>query len=84
LDGRLLVVPVQRPVILPVALNGANLNLQFQSEAGVNYVLQAATNLAVPIFWTSISTNTGTGGILTFSPPVDPLEPQQYFRVMAY
>jgi hypothetical protein len=48
----------------------------------VNYVLQAATNLVAPVAWANLSTNAGTGGLLTIPAPVDFAEAQKFYRIM--
>lgn len=83
LDGTIHVEAVPVPVIQAVSYNGTTFTLQFPSTAGVNYVLQGTTNLFAPILWTSLSTNSGTGGMLTIPAPVTP-DQQQFYRLQAY
>jgi autotransporter-associated beta strand protein len=66
------------PTILPPTLNGTTLTLQASSQAGFNYVLQAAPQLA-PANWTAIQTNAG-GGVVTFTIPIS-AGTQQFFRI---
>ncbi len=68
-----------RPSIQPVTVNGTNLSIEFSSSAGFNYYLEAATNVAAPV-WIPISTNAG-GGTIAISVPINPAEPRQFFRV---
>jgi len=72
--------PAPVPQILPPSWNGTGLTLQAGSQAGFNYVLQAATQLA-PANWTAIQTNAG-GGLMTFTIPMR-AGPQQFFRICA-
>src|SRR5207302_7850667 len=61
-----------RPLIMSPAVSGANFTLQVaSSQPGFSYVLQATPALA-PVTWTSIQTNAGTGGTLTFTIPITP------------
>ena len=83
-SGIIQVAPLTPPQILPVTLNGTNLMISLQTDAGATYELQMATGVEAPVTWTSIATNTGTGGILTFPTPVDPSQPKQFFRLRAY
>lgn len=84
LDGSIVVAPVVSPAIQVSLQTGTNINLSFPSEAGVNYVLQSATQIAAPIAWTSLSTNVGTGAVLDLSVPVNVGEPSRYFRLLVY
>ncbi|MFO1512624.1 MAG: cadherin domain-containing protein [Verrucomicrobiota bacterium] len=84
LDGTVRVAAVPSPVIQTWTYSGTTFTLQLASTAGVNYVLQGATNLVAPINWTSLSTNAGTGGLLTIPAPVTLGEPQQFYRLQAY
>jgi autotransporter-associated beta strand protein len=61
--------PAPTPTIGSVTVSGGNLQVSVSTVAGYSYVLQTATNLNSPIFWTSISTNAGTGSNLPFSIP---------------
>jgi autotransporter-associated beta strand protein len=67
------------PTITQPGINGANFTLQVSSDAGFNYVLEATPQLA-PATWTGIQTNPG-GGTLTFSIPITPGTPKQFFRI---
>lgn len=79
----LVLPPPNAPVITP-SLSGGNLLMPVNSQSGYTYVLQSATNLVSPVSWTGVTTNAGTGGVLNFSAPVNPVQPQSYFRVVAY
>src|SRR5258708_11526713 len=81
-DGTLRVEAELAPLILPLSLKGGSLTLQFESEANVSYVLQAATNLVPPVARANVSTNAGTGGRLTFPVRVDSSPPQKFYRPM--
>lgn len=67
------------PTIMPLTLSNGNLVLQLQSTAGFSYVVEASPTVS-PASWTGIQTNAG-GGVLTFTIPVDPGNPQRFFRV---
>ena len=84
IDGTLRVAAPTPPQILPVSLIGTNLQISFASEFGVTYVLQSADVLDIPSTWLNISTNNGTGGLLTFPVPVDNNRPQEFLRLLAY
>jgi hypothetical protein len=56
LESQTTLIPPQN---LSATLNsGSNLNFKLTGQPGSNYVLQTATNLAAPIQWQSIATNT--------------------------
>jgi len=82
-DGTLRVEAAPAPLIQPVSISGGNLTVQFQSATDVNYILQSATNLVPPVAWANVSTNAGTGGLLTIPVPVDISQPQRFYRIMA-
>jgi hypothetical protein len=53
--------------ILPDA-NSATVTVTFSGTAGNQYLVQTATNLAPPVIWSSVSTNTaGTNGLWSFT-----------------
>jgi autotransporter-associated beta strand protein len=83
INGSISLLPVKAPILQTAAFNGSNLTLKFQSETGVTYVLQSATNIAPPIVWSGVSTNIGNGSMMTLNPAVDILEPQRFFRLLA-
>ena len=68
---------------ISASLSGTNLTLQFPTEIGVKYVLQSATNLTTPTIWTSQQTNAGNGTVQSLEIPINPAEPQKYFRLLA-
>ena len=68
-----------RPTILPASASGTNFVLLVQSQSGFNYVVEATPALA-PENWTGIQTNAG-GGLLTFTIPIDPANPERFFRI---
>lgn len=73
-------VAVLNPQILPPVLDGANLLLSIQTVSGVNYILQTTPSLEAPVIWTSLSTNSGTGGILSFPIPMNTEGGRSFFR----
>jgi hypothetical protein len=62
-------VTVQTPSTLSIKANGdGTATIAFAGTAGAKYVVQAATNLAPPVAWINVSTNTaGTDGRWTFT-----------------
>ena len=83
-NGTLSVTPPTRPQLLPVVLSGTNLQISLQSELGVSYILEMTTSLDAPMAWTPVSTNSGTGALLTIPAPFDAAQPQSFFRLEAY
>lgn len=83
-NGTLGVVAPTGPLLMPVALSGTNLLISLQSEFGLSYILETATNLNAPTTWTPVSTNSGTGALLTIPVPLDAGQPQRFFRVVGY
>ena len=83
-NGSASVVSSSAPQLVPVGLSGTNLLLSLQSELGLNYVLQGATNLDAPMSWRPVFTNSATGAMLTIPAPFDSTQPQSCFRVVAY
>jgi subtilisin-like proprotein convertase family protein len=64
----------------PGATNG--LTLTWQSVDGETYIVQEATNLAPPIFWTNISTNVSIGSTTIYQTPPPPAGvPYEFFRL---
>ncbi len=68
------------PEILPAVLEEGNILFSVLGQTGLDYILQSASSLAEPIEWTGVSTNTGTGEILSISIPIDPAGGQLFFR----
>ncbi len=66
---------------LETSLADGELVLQFQSEFGLTYVLESATNLIAPVLWSPRLTNEGSGAVLTLPIPINPGEPQSFFRL---
>jgi autotransporter-associated beta strand protein len=75
----ILAVALVPPTILAPSWNGTNLTLQVNSQTGFNYVLESTPQFA-PANWTAIQTNAG-GGLLTFTIPITPGSPQQFFQI---
>jgi fibronectin-binding autotransporter adhesin len=70
------------PTITSPSVSGGNFILQVAaSQSGFNYVLQATPALTLPITWTSVQTNAGTGGTLNFTNMITPGSPHQFFRI---
>ncbi|HKQ39934.1 MAG TPA: Calx-beta domain-containing protein, partial [Verrucomicrobiae bacterium] len=61
-----------------VAMVGNTARLSFVSTPGVNYILQASSNL---VNWTSISTNNAANDTLTIVDPAANLHKKRFYRV---
>jgi hypothetical protein len=73
----LAVLPVTPSIARPQLVSN-NFSFVFQTQTGLNYIIQDTTNLAVPN-WIPLVTNAGTGGLLTNQVAVTNA-PSQYFR----
>ena len=62
--------------------NTGSLALSATTVAGWNYVLETTPSLQAPITWTAVSTNAGTGGVITNSVPVNPAALAAFFRYL--
>ncbi len=82
-NGTIAVVPRSSPQILPVVSNGSNLQLQIQTAVNFNYVLETTPSL-LPAVWMSLSTNLGSGGLLTLTVPADQYQFSRFFRLRVY
>jgi autotransporter-associated beta strand protein len=81
---RLVVQAQVPPVINNVSAGGGLLTVSGSSSlTNTTYFVMASTNLALPANqWLRIATNNfGPAGSFTFSNAIDPLQPQQFFRV---
>jgi fibronectin-binding autotransporter adhesin len=83
-NGTLSVIRFTGPQILPVVLSGTNLQISLQSELGVSYILEMTTSLDAQMAWTPVSTNSGTGALLSIPAPFEAAQPQSFFRLKAY
>jgi hypothetical protein len=68
------------PTIQPVYVSGGSLVVRTATDGGWNYVLEATSNLQAPIAWTALSTNAGTGGVITNLVPVNAVGGKEFFR----
>jgi len=68
------------PQIRNVTLQNGSLTLQVQTTAGANYLLETTLSLSEPVVWTTLSTNVGTGEVMSFSTPATN-NTQQYYRI---
>ncbi len=60
---------------------GGGVTINFTGGAGEMYLVQAATNLAPPVVWQTISTNTaGTNGTWQFTDNPTPARPMRFYR----
>jgi photosystem II stability/assembly factor-like uncharacterized protein len=69
------------PQIVLAAGTSTNFAMQTQSESGMDYALEQATNLVSPMAWIDLSTNAGTGGTLTIPVPVGPSPLTRFYRL---
>jgi hypothetical protein len=85
---------VNLPLRVPVdASTPAHLNMARQSDGTLlltltgqtnqQYVIQGATNLALPITWQNLSTNTANGGVIQFVDPATGSNPIRFYRAVA-
>ncbi|HYG22642.1 MAG TPA: LamG-like jellyroll fold domain-containing protein [Verrucomicrobiae bacterium] len=79
------VISVQaiQPPQVTTSLNGANLSMDFATQAGVHYLLQSTTNLAAPVVWNDEHVIQGNGAVQNVGLPLDG-DPGKYFRLLAY
>jgi uncharacterized repeat protein (TIGR01451 family) len=64
-------------------LVSGNVSFSYQTLVGVKYVTDYKPLLTTPT-WTPVATNDGTGGIVTFTPPIpNPNSPTRFYRVRA-
>ena len=82
--GTIAVAPLPSPLLVPAVQADNSLGVQIPTALGLNYVLQSAPALAPPVTWSDVSTNAGTGQVLTLTLPVDPEAAGQFFRVRVY
>ncbi len=72
------------PGISGVAVNpGGSVALNLTGVPGSSYILEAATNLASPVVWLSLASNTlGTNGVWQFTDSQATNFPQQFYRLL--
>ncbi len=68
------------PQFLPLISTNGSIVIRIQTVSGFTYVLESAASLPAAN-WTVVGTRSGTGGLVTFSIPVDPAATQRFFRV---
>ena len=61
-----------------IAVVGNTARVSFVSTPGINYILQASSNL---VSWTSLSTNNAPGDTLTLVDPAANLHKKRFYRV---
>ena len=66
------------PAIASPAHTGADFSFNFQTEVGPDYVVDYKASLSAPA-WTALSTNAGTGGILSVTNAAT--TPEGYYRI---
>ena len=70
-----------RPQLFLTVSNGTTLAVEFPSQPAVTYVLQSGTSLEPSSVWTNVSTNVGTGDLLSVPVALDSLTSQRFFRL---
>ncbi|MEI2722106.1 MAG: PKD domain-containing protein [Verrucomicrobiota bacterium] len=77
------VEPLLSPELAPsLSASGTNFQIQFPGQAGINYGLEYATNLAAPTTWLTLKTLTSTGGVVQFTDPAA-TNAARFYRVKA-
>jgi len=66
--------------ILSTELSGSSLSVKIQSYTGHNYILQSATSTTNPN-WQTVTTQAGTGSILTLTDPSGATGSAKFYRV---
>ncbi len=75
---------VQAPAVtnMIALLTNTQVRITAQGIAGVSYVIEATTNLAPPVVWAAISTNTAdSSGLIQFVQQNVTQYPQRYYRI---
>ena len=60
---------------------GTNLEMQWSTQAGKQYAIEATPSLSAPVLWTPLQTNTATGTTLTYTNTTTPPPNQRFFRI---
>jgi unsaturated rhamnogalacturonyl hydrolase len=68
------------PAQIAANLGISEMSLRVNTRSGLTYVLESAPDLGVSGVWTPVSTNLGTGGIITNTVPLTPAAPNCFFR----
>ncbi len=68
------------PIIQGTSLVGSTITMQLMSQSGFDYVLESSSSLSTP-FWSDIQTNSGNGGVLSYTVPITPGNPRMFFRI---
>jgi len=58
------VVPLELPVLVESGKSSNSFQFTFGSQAGVNYVVEYATNLTPTVLWQTLQSQTSTGGVI--------------------
>ncbi len=74
------VVPLELPNLLVCVSETGRVQLEFPSQAGLQYVLECATNLNLPVVWQTIGNLTSTGGVVTIGDP-DTVIGNRFYRL---
>lgn len=69
------------PVLRPFAVSNGQFHLVITGDSGPDYTVQAATNLANPI-WVGLLTNLSATPPFVFTDPLAPYFTQRYYRVL--
>ena len=77
------VIVSPKPQMISFKPGTGNVSFSWQSLVGVTYVIDYKPLLTTPT-WTPVLTNTGTGGIMTTTPPIpSPTSPTRFYRLRA-
>ena len=72
---------VQNPPILAnLAVTGGSVGFTLSGDSGQTVVVETCTNLAAPV-WVPVQTNTLGSNPVNFSAPVQPQQPQRFYRL---
>jgi hypothetical protein len=75
------VIPLESPMLGSPYKTESSFSFQSAGLPGLIYELQAATNLAFPVFWQPLQTISSTGGMLSITAPVAPGQ-QHFYRLL--
>jgi hypothetical protein len=77
------VEPLLAPLVSSAVFVGAtNFQVQFVGQAGINYSLEFATNLASPITWLNLKSLTSSGGVVQIT-DASATNAARFYRVKA-
>jgi hypothetical protein len=74
------VVPITNPTISSTTISASTFSLQFLSQAGLTYELDAVTNIVPPLSWQILKSLSSTGGVITATDTIGP-SVQKFYRL---